>query len=342
MSTKYKPIENVNLAVIRTPNFIGDTVMMLPALELLKQAYPNVKFIIFAPAINHALFRNRNDIADCIVDETKIHKGLALIKYIRSLKQKFKQLQPDIGLCYHNTLRDAFILKYSGIKPLLGFPKEGSGLFLDFSIPLDRERHYVNRFAALVNDYLQRPFTQLPTAKLYPNSQSKEYSLASNSLNIGLMFGTNDKSGRTYPHGFGVVRKLIAEALSHPKTLIFLGDDNDAATGKAIMDQLDSNEAEHVKNYAGKTSLGEHIDLIAALDLLICIDSSGMHIAAATSTPCVVLVGKGTSVFELVQPKQTNNIYLTAGESLIEEPEKLSHLKPEKIIEAVKQLLKRT
>ena len=46
--------------IIKTPSFIGDTVMMMPALELLFQEYPKSSFTIVCKPSSKDLFRNKN------------------------------------------------------------------------------------------------------------------------------------------------------------------------------------------------------------------------------------------------------------------------------------------
>ena len=62
--------------------------------------------------------------------------------------------------------------------------------------------------------------------------------------------------------------------------------------------------------------LTELVDHIASFDLLISIDSGPMHMAAAVQTPCVAIVGQGTSPWSLVVPKTPNVVAATAKHSL--------------------------
>lgn len=46
--------------IIRTPNFIGDTINTTPCLELIKQEYPEAEFTIVGPDFVRELFKIRS------------------------------------------------------------------------------------------------------------------------------------------------------------------------------------------------------------------------------------------------------------------------------------------
>ena len=55
--------------IIKTPNFIGDTIMMMSALELVKMEYPNAKITIVCKEYSKDLFRSKNINKIIIYDE---------------------------------------------------------------------------------------------------------------------------------------------------------------------------------------------------------------------------------------------------------------------------------
>jgi ADP-heptose:LPS heptosyltransferase len=61
--------------LIRTPKFIGDTIMMLPALFLLQKRYPDAHFTILSNPHFEALFRGMN--ITFIVDNSRQEKGFS-------------------------------------------------------------------------------------------------------------------------------------------------------------------------------------------------------------------------------------------------------------------------
>ena len=72
--------------IIKTPNFIGDTIMMMSALELVKMEYPNAKITIVCKEYSKDLFRSKN-INKIIIDNCKgknrFRKTLNLVAEIK-------------------------------------------------------------------------------------------------------------------------------------------------------------------------------------------------------------------------------------------------------------------
>ena len=75
---------NINNIIIKTPSFIGDAIMMLPALELLKLEYPKATFTVLCKASQKDIFRNKG-ISKIIVDDTKVKSKLQRAKNIFAL-----------------------------------------------------------------------------------------------------------------------------------------------------------------------------------------------------------------------------------------------------------------
>jgi ADP-heptose:LPS heptosyltransferase len=82
----------------------------------------------------------------------------------------------------------------------------------------------------------------------------------------------------------------IALYLSHGLQTVICGSDADTPLGEAITDQLSNLP---VINLCGATSLLELIGVISAAHLLVANETSASHIAAATCTPSVCLLGGG-------------------------------------------------
>jgi len=306
--------------IIKTPKFIGDTIMMLSALELLKTEYPKAEFTIVTlnPCVD--VFRNKG-INKIIIDDTKKSKNR--FKNTLNLIQKINKEKYDLGFIFHNTFLDVLIFKLSGVKYTVGYNKENSKLLLNYSLKIDRTRHYINHYAFLVNSYLSNKYEKLLDINLFYNQYDFEVPL--NKKTIGFVLGGDNKGTRKYPI------KLSLELFSLLKecdyNIILLGDSSDSINNNIYEEFLLNNNI-NVKNLSGKTSVGEFIDAIATLDLLVTIDSSAMHIAAATKTNFITLVGKGTSVFETVKPKVNFGTYLFKDKLYIDDKTLINNITP--------------
>lgn len=319
--------------IIRTPNFIGDTIMMLPAFELLKLEYPTANFTIMCKESCIDIFRDKG-IKKFIVDDSRLEKKGRLKKSLLVINE-IRQERYDLGIVFRNTLVDACIFKLSKIDRVIGYDNENRKIFLDFWLKIDRTRHYINHYAYLINLYLDNKYQTLPLMQL--NSKKSNLIYKKSQKIIGFVLGGDNKGSRTYPKNLSL--KLFELLKNENIDIVLLGDKDDNQNNKIYENYLKSIQI-NTNNLSGKTTIAEFIDLISSLDLLVTIDTSAMHIASATDTPFITLIGKGTSVFESVKPKVNFGRYLYQDNLDIDDNILISNIKPKKIKEIILEVLK--
>ncbi|MBS9768709.1 MAG: glycosyltransferase family 9 protein [Flavobacteriaceae bacterium] len=316
--------------IIRTPNFIGDTVMMLPALELVRMEYPDAEITVVCKPHSAELFRGKG-IAKIIVDDTK-GKGRfnRTLKFVKQLRQE----KYDLGILFHNSFLTALLFRLARIKTLIGYEKEGRKFLLDFSLPIDRNWHYSNHYANLVNLYFGNKYTELPQGKLVHKKSELVEKKAS--LLVGFVLGGENKGARRYPLELGkqLFEKLSAEEVD----IVLLGDKQDCENHQKYAEVLKENGA-NCTDLTGKTTVAGFIDAIAELDLLVTIDTSAMHIASAVGTEFVVLVGKGTSPFSVVYPKFGKGHILEKGQLCLRGEDMIKSISPNDIYGKIMEIL---
>ncbi len=317
--------------IIKTPRFIGDTIMMLSAFELLRAHYGDAKFTVVTPPACVDIFRGMG--VDIIVDDTKGGNKGRLSKMLRLLGA-LRRERYDLGFLFHNTFVDALLFRLAKINTVIGYDKESRKFLLDFSLKIDRNRHYINHYAFLVNSYLQNCYQKLPPIRLL--AEKSTLIAESSRPRVGFVLGGENKKSRTYPPQLSL--RLFELLKTAPIDIILLGDKEDSPNN-AKYEEFLSTEYINAQNLSGKTSVGEFIDTIAALDLLVTIDTSAMHIAAATDTPFIALIGKGTSVFETVRPKVDFGHYLRRDALDIDESRSIENITPEEIADKINKVL---
>jgi lipopolysaccharide heptosyltransferase II len=76
-----------------------------------------------------------------------------------------------------------------------------------------------------------------------------------------------------------------------------IGGANDAAITREIRDRLEAREREHCRDLAGRTTLGEAVDLLACAAAVLSNDTGLMHIAAALDRPLLAIYGSSSAQF---------------------------------------------
>jgi lipopolysaccharide heptosyltransferase II len=314
------------------PNFIGDCVMATPALSLIKQLYPTKKiYLVCLPHISPMFER---DTSISVLNDPRVQYGKFKggMKLINSLNK----LNIELVFLLRNSAFEAIIAKLSGIKIAIGYNVDGSKFLLNYWLKINRNRHYINRYAHMVNLSHGKPFTYLPETSLI--SKKSKIISEQEKLNIGCYFGGKVKSFRFYPTELS---RQVLKSLSDIYTdasFYLLGDSKEKDCNEAL--RAANPEIKYkVVNTSGALSITELVDTISCFDILISIDSGPLHIAAALNIPYVAIVGLGTSPWSTVEPKNKNGHVLLGKGIKIEDESLIEEITPSQIGVAVKKFL---
>ena len=292
------------------PKFIGDAINTLSAIELIRKLYPdNEIYLLARPYMVELLARDEFYNVKVIADERYGEAKLSVF----SLAKQLKKHQFSMAVLFRGSLSEALLAKLAGIKTIIGYAQNGRKPLLSHPLKLNVNHHYLLRYCRLINETHGDCFEQFDIPKL--TSRQIENTTSNNGKpNIGLYFGGKNKGARHYPvEQAKQVIALLSE--KYLPNLILIGDKSELADNLKLLEYA-SNLNVACTDLTGKTSLTELVDHIASFDLLISIDSGPMHMAAAVQTPCVAIVGHGTSPFSLVVPKTPNVVAATAEHSL--------------------------
>ena len=312
--------------IICMPNFIGDSINTIPAIELIRQVFPQARITLLGPSFLKELFEYDPRIFYVIVSNKRKKNYFRNIFVI--LRNRY-----DLGILFTNTFMTALLLRLALVKRLVGYENEGRGFLLNFKRPLNRNVHYINRYAMLVNEWLGNKFTCLPTLKLY-YKQECNFHFANNNPVIGLYLGGTNKRFRRYPEEQAIVLLRMLRNYN----LVFIGDSNDAVVQSSYVRQA---MIDNVLDLSGKTSVGELVTSIANMDILITIDSAAMHIAAAVKTAFIALLGLSTSPTSTILPRSQTGVFLKIENNLINEADYIKNITPEIIYRNVELLMNR-
>lgn len=319
-----------NKIVVLLPKYIGDSVMATPALQLIEKAYPGAPVTVICRPLNTAIFlRSQYSV---ITDPRGVNRTKGTFELIKLLKKEAF----DIGFLFSNTFLDALCFKLGNVKEIAGYKKEARTFLLHHSLKIDRGRHYVNRYAHLVNSFLGKPFEKLPPMAIPFTPEKSVVQKINNEMLIGFYFGGQNKKTKHYPNTSAIKVLEHISASGNCRCILF-GD----KTEKETSDQLVSMLSSHV-NYVdltGKTSVTELVDTISVLDLLVTVDSSPMHIAAAVGTKFIAIYGKCPHPFTAVKPKVNFGHYVESLGEYIEDEDQMKDIYPETIAEKIHEIL---
>lgn len=278
--------------LVVAPSWIGDTIMAQPLFQRLVQQHANVVIDALAPPWVAPLLERMPEI-NRVIDSPFRHGGLDWPTR-RRIGEQLRSEFYDQAIVLPNSWKSALVPFYAKIKKRTGYRGEGRYFLLNDVHKLDKLKHpeLVQRYAALAGS--------LDGSKLEAHLQSsREQQVAA--LNAhGLPL---DAAPVIFCPGaeFGPAKRWPAEYYAElaqrygtpAAPVLLLGSPKDAPVGDEIV-ALSKGAA---RNLAGKTSLFEAIDLLAAARLVVSNDSGLMHVAAALQRPQVALYGSSSPAY---------------------------------------------
>ena len=264
--------------LIELPSWLGDTLMATPAIENIISHFDDAQITFIGSKVS--------------IETLKLHPQVNLTKIINKNYFEFYRTAKKLGyfdvfLSFRNSFR-------SNIYKL--FIK--SQIKYQFDKKKYINRHQVEKYNDFINDSLNLNAPAGPLF-LYPkrlHSNNKKIL----GINPGASYGS---AKRWYPQEFA----KVALALSSEFDIHLFGGPNEKDIAGEIEQLFNSSGLKNFKNYAGKTSVNQLIELISQVDLFITGDSGPMHVAASFNIPTVAIFGP-TNDIETSQWKNEKNI----------------------------------
>lgn len=275
----------MKILVIQTA-FIGDLVMSTPIFRALHELYPDAEIhALTIPAsaiiLKHSpfvkkviLFNKRKDLG------SKITSFFSVVNQLRAEKY-------DIAVSIQHSITSSLLMLIAGIKIRIGNQRQK---FLTHQITIPKGLHNRQRVLSLLGALSDRKF-----------SEETEIFLSEEELEVAR--GIIEKHGKPTakiiviaPGSVRKTKKWQAESYSQlAKMLVnkgmdvyFIGGSDEKSECAEI---IAKSECPDIPNLAGELNLLESAALISLSDLLICNDSSPLHLANAVKTDVFAFFG---------------------------------------------------
>jgi heptosyltransferase-2 len=276
----------VRSIVVRIPNWLGDTVMALPALVALRAARPDARITAIG---RWAPLLSGQGIAD------------VLLSYSRGLPERLgfawslRRERPDLAILLVNSLESALAAWGWGARRRLGFDTDGRRLLLTDIVPLPSpRRHQIDEYACLlraagveVGDDMA-PAWRLPPPTLADAEIGALFEgtgVQPGARIVGLHLGAAFGPSKLWPpESFGRLAARLRRAGLCP---LLLGSAADSAIALAVTSAAEA----PVPTLVGRDHPALLPGLLARLSCLVSGDTGVAHLAAALGVPTVTLFG---------------------------------------------------
>jgi heptosyltransferase-2 len=137
MITKFSDTE-IKRILIRSTNWVGDTVMTMPAIDAVRKIFPQSSITVLAKPWVAPLFDNHPAVDEIILynREDGYIKG---IKEIFKIVGKIRKMRFDLAILFQNAFEAALLAYLGGVPMRVGYSREGRGFLLTHKIKTTEE-----------------------------------------------------------------------------------------------------------------------------------------------------------------------------------------------------------
>ncbi len=349
------------------PNWLGDSVMAMPALRHLRETLPSAKMYLSGRTAFESLFAAQPGVAGFVEAPDsgfgKLLKGMSDTR--RLVRDAGINPKIDIGLLLTNSLSTAAWMWRTGARKRIGYDLDCRRYFLTHPVPcggVERSWHFIQYYlwlAQSVETVLSEEM-EIRRKEVAPLAQYRLPSLSVGQSGRDEAAAVLKKLGITGPYAaiapasaYGLVKdwppnhyRALVEKLNREFDLPVLitggGKQSDVCAGIA-----GGQSAAH--NLAGATSLDGFAGLLENASLFVGGDSGGAHVAAAMGIPTTVIFGitnpsrtrpTGLHVASLGTGEE-KDIKLNTPEAREAAKRALAAIRPETVAETARELMAR-
>ncbi len=277
--------------LVRSPNWLGDACMAIPAVRALKRGRPDARVVILAPQKLADIWRVVPEVDSVLVKPNRC-SVLKVSKLVR-------QAGPfDVAVLLPNSPRSALEMWRSGIPRVVGYAGKWRRRLLHQIIPdlpspappRHHVEHYLHLASTLGGNVVDREIFAAPWARPLGGAGPR--------TRIALCPGAEYGPAKRWPlERFVETARKVSESTRGQVEWVVVGAPKESALGEEFSEALGGD----CRNLAGKTTLRELINELRTCEALLTNDTGTMHLAAFLGIPTI-------SVFGSTEPRWTGPI----------------------------------
>src|SRR5678815_2382403 len=288
--------ESIKSVVVRGTNWVGDSVMTVPALRALRSVLPDAHITLVIRPGTKGIFSEADFIDDVLVYDRK--GVLSVFGQMREWKRR----EFELAVLFQNAFEAALIPFLAGVPLRLGYATESRQALLTHPLPLPdwrSSKHEVFYYLYLVTALEQMLFGRSDVCESEPNasiqiSESRKaeaaellraYGVNEAEPVVAICPGSINSRAKRWPaERFAALADQLIE--SRRKVLLIGSKDEIDVSDEVVR---------HMRNQpvvlTGQTSLDQIITVLDRADLIVTNDTGPAHIGAALGRPTIVIFG---------------------------------------------------
>jgi heptosyltransferase-2 len=289
-----RDLNRINTLLIRCPNWVGDIVMAIPALDCLRNNFPDAKIIGIVKSRSQGILRDGPWFDGFIDSDDKSWSG-----FWRTTRQ-IRQCKADMAVLLPNSIHSLLSVWLGGVKNIYGYRRNFRGIFLSGGpkpvrnnnriVPMPTTETYLGicRWLGLNVPEKVKPKLFIGRQVLKrAESLFQKYGIRDNDLVIGLNPGASFGASKCWPaEHFAELAELCEKELG-TKIMLFAGPGEEDIV-EAI---LHKSRAKIINTVDEGVDLELLKPLVRRCNLLVTNDTGPRHYAVAFDIPVVVIMG---------------------------------------------------
>jgi len=281
--------------LVVAPNWLGDTVMALPAISDIRRAFSSARLVVAARRAVADLFRLVPSVDEVIT----LQWGGRLLRRSAFAADtvRLREVAADVAIVLPNSFASAWLVKQAEVPDRWGYSSDWRGRLLSRAVRRPKASLHQGAYYQHLTRELGIDSGPLEPAVTIPESAdeaARELLVARgwDSLRPLIVFAPGAAYGtakRWIPaHVAHVATTLVR---SRQATCVLVGSRTDAWTTRDILALVPSDTRLHVIDVAGRTSIEVLAGALGLARAVVSNDSGAMHLAGAVGTPLVALFG---------------------------------------------------
>jgi heptosyltransferase II len=291
-------VADVRRLLVLAPNWLGDAVMALPAIDDLRRSHPGSRLIVAARRSVARLFVLVPWVDEVVELEWTggISDGRVMVRDVRRLRA----VRADAAMLLPNSFASAWLVFAARVPQRWGYARDGRSLLLTRAIalprplapPLHQGRYYQHLVHALgaangpLEPHLVVSDAAIADARNLLRAAGWDGTRPLVVFAPGAAYGT---AKRWWPAHFA---RLAADLIgTHGAHIVLIGSAADGVTTGEVRGMVPDHARAAVSDIAGRTSLEVLAAILGLARACVSNDSGAMHVAAAVGVPLAALFG---------------------------------------------------
>ena len=288
--------ESIKRVVVRGTNWVGDSVMTVPALRALRRVLPHANITLAIRPGAQGIFSEADFIDDVLVYNRK--NAFSVVPQIREWRRR----NFDLALLFQNAFEAALIPFLAGVPLRLGYATESRQALLTHPLELPdwrSSRHEVFYYLYLVTALEQMLFGSSSICEAAPdasiaiseerkaeaNDLLRAYGIREEDSVVAICPGSVNSRAKRWPaEAYAALADRLIESR---RRVLLIGSQEEADVSQDVMSRM---RHEPVV-LTGKTTLDQVTAVLATVDLIVTNDTGPAHIGAALDRPTIVIFG---------------------------------------------------